>query len=83
MELQLGVIYCGQCRTQLVNHICAISGTDELVCIFCAQEMADAGREISPVYPPTGWGGMGFAETLDHVDAIALLVRNGATIIES
>jgi hypothetical protein len=83
MQIQLGVIYCGQCRTQLVSHICTISGTDKLVCIFCAQEIADTGRAISPVYPPTGWGGMGLAEALDPIDAIALLVRNGATIIES
>ncbi len=82
MKIQLGVIYCATCRTQLVSHICAITGTDDLICIFCAQGMADAGREISPVYPPTGWGGMGLAEPLDPVDAIALLVRNGATIIE-
>lgn len=84
MNVQLGIIYCGICRTQLATHICAIRGTDELICPFCAGEKARAGngKEIVPVYPSTGWGGMGFSDPLTPFDAIALLVRNGATILE-
>jgi hypothetical protein len=83
VNVQLPVIYC-RCGSQLVSHICAVAGSDELVCIFCARDAARAGsgNTITPVYPLTGWGGMGFAPVLDAVDAVALLVRNGAAIID-
>jgi hypothetical protein len=83
MNVQLPVIFC-RCGSQLATHI-LITGTDELVCVFCARNEAKAGHghTITPVYPSTGWRGMGFAPALDPIDAIALLVRNGATIIEN
>lgn len=82
--IKLSVIFCSGCATQLVSHICAIVGTDDLICIFCARDKkrAGLGLTVAPVYPVTGWAGMGFAPALDPVDGIALLVRRGAQIVD-
>jgi hypothetical protein len=83
--VKLPVIFCSGCATQLVSHICAIVGTDDLICIFCARDKqrAGLGLTVAPVYPVTGWAGMGFAPALDPVDGITLLVRHGAQIFDS
>jgi hypothetical protein len=79
VSVKLPVIYCG-CGSQLTTHIC-VTSEGELICIFCARDQAKSGATITPVYPPTGWGGMGLAPALDPFDGIALLARHGATIL--
>lgn len=85
VSVRLPVIFCATsgCGRQLVTHICTILGTDGLLCIFCARDRAKAGlgHTVAPVYPASGWGGMGFAPPLDAVDGIALLVRRGGVLI--
>ena len=83
VKLQLPVIYCRGCATQLAWGICVVPRTGALICVFCAGDMARAGRglEVRPVYPPAGWGGMGFAEPLDPVEGAALLLRGGAAVV--
>jgi hypothetical protein len=56
-----------------------------LICIFCARERAKTGlgHTVAPVYPVTGWSGMGFAPALDPIYGIALLTRHGGTLIHS
>lgn len=77
--MRLPVIYCPTCRHQLVNFIYTVVTTDELICLFCAKE-----RPAGTV-APIAEGGFCDAElpALDPVDAIALLVRHGATLEET
>lgn len=84
MNVQLPVIYCPECTSQLATHVCVIVGTDILICALCARRRAlgGQGRTVAPVYPSTGWRGMGYADALDPVDAIALLARHGAAITD-
>jgi hypothetical protein len=84
LSVKLPVIYCAECATQLATHVCLITGTETLICAFCAaaRNRAGNGATVTPVYPPTGWRGLGYAPPLDPIDAIALLVRQGATVLD-
>lgn len=84
IQIQLPVTNCPRCRKQLPAQICVERASGSLICGFCALRMGRAGQGagISPVYPPAGWAGTGLSEPLDPFDAIALLVRFGAVVIE-
>jgi hypothetical protein len=74
LSVQLPVIFCPGCRTQLATHIFVILGTEQLICLFCARGRVRDGRGhlVAPIYPASGWAGMGFTPALDPLDGVAL-----------
>lgn len=84
LRVELPVLYCpgvGEwCGWQLVNYVYVQDAGAELVCLWCAQK-APAGT-VAPLNPAESGAVEDEAPALDPVDAVALLVRLGATILD-
>lgn len=80
MRVKLPVIYCPGCRTQLVNHIYHDLRKDELVCVFCAKTRPKG--SVAALNSAESGFVAGEKPALDLADAVALLVRCGASVIE-
>jgi hypothetical protein len=75
-RVRLPLLFCPDCRSQLVNHLFCVVGTSVLVCVFCARRRP-AGSVVALLAESAGF--VGDVPALDPVDAVALLVRLGGT----
>lgn len=83
VSVAMPVMYCPNCRHQLLQHAHVLVGTDTLVCVFCARDRAQTSGETFAALASEYDGFVpGSASPLDPMDAAALLARRGATVIE-
>ncbi|MFC5238060.1 hypothetical protein [Pseudonocardia zijingensis] len=80
MRAKLPIIYCPDCRTQLVNHLYVDLHTDTLLCLFCARNRPTG--TVAPLNASEGEFVTGERAPLNPADAITLLRRLGAAVVE-
>ncbi|MGH9210764.1 MAG: hypothetical protein ACRD2C_08785 [Acidimicrobiales bacterium] len=82
LRLRLAVVYCPDCGSQLVTHLCVVEAGSELdprlvVCVFCARDRYRAGQRLRAV---VGAWAPEWAPPLAPRPAAELLVGLGATV---
>jgi recombinational DNA repair protein (RecF pathway) len=77
VQIALPYLRCTECGSQLVHHLYAHRYTDRLMCVYCARHQP---AEVIAGVSPDSEGWIPGVETMNHRDAIALLVRHGATV---
>lgn len=80
VRLQLPVLWCTVCSpaSQLVHHIFLRTGTEQLLCLWCAKHAAAHGEQVSPLSPDAeGWV-EGAQPPIPADEAVQLLLELGA-----
>lgn len=78
-RVRLPVLFCPDCRSQLVNHLFCVIRTGMLLCVFCARRRP-AGSVAALLAESAGFL-PGAVPVLIPGAAVALLTRLGAVLV--